>query len=74
MKELLKPLKNWRTILLLLLAMPAAFLILCEAEDTSVFIKAKVCGALLATVTYLLARYWDARGKLPELADLAKDY
>lgn len=73
MKQLLKPLRNWRTWVLTILAGIAAIVLLGETESTTTFIAGKAIGVVVCVVIYLLARYWDARNLIPELAELVSE-
>lgn len=73
MKQLINPLKNWRTWVLMVLAGAAGILLLSETETAAMFLIGKTAGAAVCIVIYLLARYWDVRGLIPELAELVSE-
>ena len=67
---------NWRVYVLTVLVMVAAVLLLCEMdEDTSLsyFFIVKGIGFGLAYLIYRLGKYWDSKGKINELMELADE-
>lgn len=73
MKELFTPFINWRVIVLAVLVMVAAVFILVECDDMGNLLFAKVVGFGLAYIIYRLGKYWDAKGKINELTELAEE-
>ncbi len=72
MKELMIY-RNWRFILLTLLAVPAFILLAGDIDEISVFLYAKVGGIALAYAIYRLGKYWYSKGKLKELDYITED-
>lgn len=74
MKELFKPLTNWRVSVLALLSALAAVLILSEGDTpTLMSFLVKILGFALVPVIYLLGRHWNRQGKIDELTDLVNE-
>ena len=68
-----KILNNTRFVLLLILGGVAFTLVLSEYESFALTVFCKVQGFAVATITYLLARYWHAKGRLQEWDEWSKD-
>lgn len=68
-----KILTNTRFALLLILGGVAFTLICAEYESFALTIFCKVQGFAIASITYLLARYWHAKGMLQEWDEWSKD-
>ena len=73
MKELFTPFRNWRVIVLAVLVMAAAVFILGDCDDMGYLLFTKVIGFSLAYIIYRLGKYWDAKGKINELMELAEE-
>ncbi len=73
MKELYRPLLNWRTHVLAILAIVALLFIMCECDNLFNFLIIKIVGFGIAYVTYRLGKYWDSKGKIDELMELANE-
>lgn len=73
MKNMCLPFINWRCDVLALLSMFAVILISGATEDVFTLLWTKVTGFFLAWLTYRLAKYWKAKGKINELSDMADD-
>lgn len=68
-----KILNNTRFVLLLILG-GVAFILLCaEFESFALTVFCKLHGFAIASITYLLARYWYAKGRLQELDEWSQD-
>lgn len=68
-----KILNNTRFALLLILGAVAFILIAAEYESFALTVFCKVQGFAVATITYLLARYWYAKGRLQEWDEWSQD-
>ena len=68
-----KILNNTRFVLLLILGGVAFTLIAAEYESFALTVFCKVHGFCIATITYLLARYWHAKGRLQEWDEWSQD-
>ena len=68
-----KILNNTRFVLLLILGGVAFTLVLSEYESFALTVFCKVQGFAVATITYLLARYWHAKGRLQEWDEWSQD-
>lgn len=74
MKELFRPLTNWRVLVLATLSALAAVLILSEGDNpTFMSFLVKILGFALVPVIYLLGRHWNRQGKINELTDLVNE-
>ncbi len=76
MKELFTPFTNWRVHVLAALALVALVLLASESsDDTSLLtmLSVKAAGFAIAYAAYRLGRYWDGKGKINELMQLAKE-
>lgn len=73
MKQLCKPLLNWRTHILCIPSAVAFILIVSDSRQTSHLIIAKAAGIAIAYATGLLARHWARKGKINELTSLTKE-
>ena len=73
MKELFTPFRNWRVIVLAVLVMVAAVFILGDCDDMGYLLFTKGVGFGLAYIIYRLGKYWDAKGKINELMELAEE-
>lgn len=68
-----KILNNTRFVLLLILVGVAFTLIAAEYDSFALTVFCKVIGFAIATITYLLARYWHAKGRLQEWDEWSQD-
>ena len=68
-----KILTNTRFVLLLLLGGVAFTLICAEYESFALTVFCKLIGFCIATITYLLARYWHAIARLQEWDEWSQD-
>ena len=68
-----KILTNTRFVLLLILGGVAFTLIAAEYESFALTVFCKVQGFCIASITYLLARYWHAKGMLQEWDEWSQD-
>ena len=68
-----KILNNTRFVLLLILGGVAFTLIAAEYDSFALTVFCKVIGFAIATITYLLARYWHAKGRLQEWDEWSQD-
>lgn len=68
-----KILNNTRLVLLLILGAVAFILIAAEYESFALTVFCKLHGFGIASITYLLARYWYAKGRLQEWDEWSKD-
>lgn len=68
-----KILNNTRFALLLILGAVAFILIAAEYESFALTVFCKLHGFGIASITYLLARYWYAKGRLQEWDEWSKD-
>ena len=68
-----KMLTNTRFALLLILGAVAFILIAAEYESFALTVFCKVQGFGIASITYLLARYWHAKGRLQEWDEWSQD-
>lgn len=73
MKELFTPFRNWRVIVLAVLAMVAAVLILGDCDDMGYLLLTKGIGFGIAYIIYRLGKYWNAKGKIDDLMALAEE-
>ena len=72
-KDMKKILNNTRFVLLLILGGVAFTLIAAEYESFALTIFCKLHGFGIASITYLLARYWYAKGRLQEWDEWSQD-
>lgn len=72
-KDMKKILTNTRFALLLILGGVAFTLICAEYESFALTIFCKVQGFAIASITYLLAKYWHAKGMLQEWDEWSQD-
>lgn len=68
-----KIITNTRFVLLLILGGVAFTLIAAEYESFALTVFCKVVGFGIASIAYLLARYWHATGRLQEWDEWSKD-
>ena len=68
-----KILNNTRFVLLLILGGVAFILICAEYDSFALTVFCKLHGFGIASITYLLARYWYAKGRLQEWDEWSKD-
>lgn len=71
MKKTVSIYKNWRVIILGLLAMTALFILAGETDNTVSLLITKGIGFGLAYIIYRLGKYWNGKGKINELIELA---
>lgn len=72
-KIMKKILNNTRFALLLILGGVAFILICAEYESFALTVFCKLHGFGIASITYLLARYWYAKGRLQEWDEWSQD-
>ena len=72
-KDMKKILTNTRFALLLILGGVAFTLIAAEYESFALTVFCKLHGFAIAFITYLLARYWHATGRLQEWDEWSQD-
>ena len=72
-KDMKKILTNTRFALLLILGGVAFTLIAAEYESFALTVFCKVVGFVIASIAYLLARYWHAKGRLQEWDEWSQD-
>lgn len=68
-----KLLSNIRFLLLLILGGVSFTLVIAEYDSFAFTVFCKVQGFSLASITYLLARYWHAKGMLQEWDEWSQD-
>ena len=68
-----KIITNTRFVLLLILGGVAFILICAEYESLALTVFCKLHGFGIASITYLLARYWHAKGRLQEWDEWSQD-
>lgn len=68
-----KIITNTRFALLLILGGVAFILICAEYESFALTVFCKLHGFGIASITYLLARYWHATGRLQEWDEWSQD-
>ena len=68
-----KIITNTRFALLLILGGVAFTLLIAEYESFSLTVLCKMIGFAIASITYLLARYWHDEGRLQEWDEWSKD-
>ena len=68
-----KIITNTRFVLLLILGGVAFILICAEYESFALTVFCKLHGFLIASIAYLLARYWYAKGRLQEWEEWSQD-
>ena len=68
-----KIITNTRFVLLLILGGVAFILICSEYESFALTVFCKLHGFGIASITYLLARYWHAKGRLQEWDEWSQD-
>lgn len=68
-----KIITNTRFALLLILGAVAFILIAAEYESFVLTVFCKLHGFGIASITYLLARYWYAKGRLQEWDEWSQD-
>ena len=76
MTKYLNAYRNWRVVLLSLLALADGFLLLCETDEDcelGYLIIVKVVAFALAYFIYRLGKYWNGKGKINELMALADE-
>lgn len=62
---------NWRLWCLGIIAMAALILLCGETDDFAQFVFIKVLGFTVAYGCYRLGKYWNEKGKINELIELA---
>lgn len=68
-----KIITNTRFALLLILGGVAFILICAEYESFALTVFCKLHGFGIASITYLLARYWHAKGRIQEWDEWSQD-
>ena len=68
-----KIISNTRFALLLILGGVAFILIAAEYESFAITVFCKAVGFGIASIAYLLARYWYAKGRLQEWDEWSQD-
>lgn len=64
---------NWRINVLVILAMVVTILLASDCENLCLLFTTKLVGFLLGYISFRLGKYWDSRGKIPELMELANE-
>lgn len=65
--------KNWRVYVLMAVFSLAALLMLGENNSTEVTVIAKCTGIALAWIFRSLVIYWQGRGEIDDLMELARE-
>lgn len=73
MKKYFTIYRNWRVLVLCAIAMFAAIFIFGDTEDIGYLLLTKVIGFVLAYLCYRLGKYWNSKGKISELMELANE-
>ena len=61
----LSPFKNWRIVVLTILAAITLILAMADGDDIALVFLTKVIAVILGYATHVMAHRWD--GKMPEL-------
>lgn len=73
MDKFFKAYLNWRINVLSILSIIVMILIISDSENVLVFALTKISGFILGYLTFILGKYWDSKGKINELTEIAKD-
>lgn len=73
MKDIFFPFRNWRTHVLTVLAFVAIVLLIGETDSLAVILITKPLGLAVCYGIYRLGKYWDSKGKINELMQLANE-
>lgn len=73
MRKYLSIYRNWRVHALTLLAMFAMLFLAGETDDITYFFFIKIVGFGLVCLCYRLGMYWNSKGKINELMELADE-
>lgn len=73
MNKFFKVYLNWRVNILTILAMVVTILIASENESLSQLFLTKIAGLSLGYLTFRLFLYWNSKGKIDELMELADE-
>ena len=73
MNKFFKAYLNWRANVLAIMAMIAFLLIVSENESLLLFVLDKIAGFILGYLTFRLGKYWNSKGKIDELMELAEE-
>ena len=64
---------NWRINVLVILAMVVTILLASDCENLCLLFTTKLVGFHLGYLAFRLGKYWDNKGKIPELMELANE-
>lgn len=64
---------NWRINVLVVLAMIITILVASDSDNIFLLFLTKIAGFLLGYLAFRLGKYWDNKGKIPELMELANE-
>lgn len=73
MDKFFKAYLNWRINVLSILSIIVMIFIISDSENVLVFALTKISGFVLGYLTFILGKYWDSKGKINELTEIAKD-
>lgn len=73
MNKYFKAYLNWRVNVLSILAIVVTLLIVADSEDLLVLFLTKIAGLSLGYLTFRLGKYWNSKGKIDELMELADE-
>lgn len=73
MNKYLKIHLNWRVNVLSILAIMVTLLIAVDSENFLVLFLTKIAGLSLGYLTFRMGKYWNSKGKIDELMELAKE-
>lgn len=73
MNKYLKIHLNWRVNVLSILAIVVTLLIAADSENFLVLFLTKIAGLSLGYLTFRLGKYWNSKGKIDELMELADE-
>lgn len=73
MDKFFKAYLNWRINVLSILSIIVMIFIISDSENVLVFALTKISGFILGYLTFILGKYWDSKGKINELTEIAKD-
>ena len=64
---------NWRVNVLAILVMIVIILIASENENLFLLLLTRIAGFVLGYLTFRLGKYWNSKGKIDELMELAEE-
>lgn len=73
MDKFFKAYLNWRINVLSILSIIVMIFIISDSENVLVFALTKISGFILGYLTFILGKYWDSKGKINELTELANE-